>query len=373
MNYPTFEENEKLIADLKSIPPSSKTPEEIYNEIVSKPLLSGDDLLNLPYQSNDYYIDNFLWRYSIGVIIAREKVGKTIFATQMAMSLTSGDAFLGQFHISQPCKVLYIQAEGTLYDMRDNISSALINGRNSWNPNNWRHYFCPSIPLDTDNGRQMVMERIDRAISEEGFKPNVCFIDPLYMSLKGGLNPDEPARNFCGNIRIIQEKYGCAFLILHHEHRRKRDMLGGLHEEGDDSIHGSFVWKAFPTHIIRITNDDRTKIRTVSCNTSRNGKAIDKISLRLLEDPLMFEPIMSENSKINSSDIILNVLTTKERMTYEEICNMSNMKLDTVRHLMMGLSKKNLVKRVASKGRNAYYSITKAGIKQNGLFDGEDS
>lgn len=337
--------------------PLRETPEEKYERIVSKPLLSGKDLLDLPYQPNDYLIENFLWRHSICAIIAKEKVGKTIFATQMALALTSGEHFLGQYHIPQPTKILYVQTEGTIYDTRENISNAIKDGKIKWNPDNWRHLFCPSIPLDTDEGRNLLISKIDDA-TNDSFRPQVIFIDPLYMAMRGGLSKDEPSRAFCGNIRQIHERYGCAFVINHHEHRAKRDNFGGEIKEGDDSIHGSFVWKAFPSHILRLERNQKTKIVTVSCKTSRNANVVEEVKMSLCQDPLMFE-VLDSGSDNKMVDIVYRTILESDKLCRKDICDKTGYADGSVGNMIVQLAKSGKITRCGVVNRNVYYKAVK--------------
>lgn len=332
-----------------------ETDEEKLQRLLTKPLLTGRDIFELPYKKNDYVLEGFLWRNDITILVAKEKVGKTILLTQIACALTCGEKFLGSFKISRPQKVLYIQTEGTMYQTQENMAKTISEGGVKWNPDNWMHMFCPAIALDKEEGLEYVKSRIDDA-SNNGFKPDVIFIDTLYMSLSGKLTDDTSARAFCGNIRRLQETYNCSFIISHHEHRTKRDNFGGKIDEGDDAIHGSFVWKAFPSHVMRLTRNLRTGLRTLTCSTSRNGKAVEELKMQLVQMPLMFEVSDSELT-MSSSSLILKTIKNSGEITFKQLEEITQLSESSIKKNIASLQRDNLitVKRV---GRSAYYLAT---------------
>jgi DNA-binding transcriptional ArsR family regulator len=342
---------------------STPTAEEVdkrYKELLLKPLLSGQDLLDLPYRPNDYLVENFIWRNDIAIMIAKEKVGKTIFSSQMAMSLTSGEPFLGAFDVARPLNILYMQCEGTLYQTQDNLRKAFKEGGIKWDKDKWRHLFCPAIALDTNQGFEYVRDRINAS----QFIPDIIFIDPLYMALSGSLNKDEPARAFCGNIRKLQELYSCSIIILHHEHRSKVDTFGGKIEEGDDAIHGSFVWKAFPSHVIRLTWNKRTNVREVTCSTSRNGKVVKNLKTVLRENPLMFEIQDTDTNRPKTvREAVLSALNTQQQVCTADMLVDGLYEAGTISNIFSSLKKQGFITESGREGRNIYYSLTKKPLK----------
>lgn len=266
--------------------------EDRYREIMEKPLLDGNDLINLPFETNDYLIENLLWKNDTVFILAQEKAGKSIFSFQMALSLTCGEPFLEMFDVARPMKVLYVQAEGSLSETQDRIRRSIK--KLNWNPDLWRHYYPPALSLDTDEGYNDFVD----VIRAGEFQPDIIFLDPLYMAMEGDLSDNKAARKFCRNIRRLKETFDCAVLVNHHEHRPKLNQMGNRIEEGDGSIMGSFVWKAFASHVLRMkivkekgVDIEKSKVRKVTCGTQRSGNVTDDIEIRIVDanNDLFFE------------------------------------------------------------------------------------
>ena len=357
MNDQEFFENDEL---LKSILADNAMPqEEAYEQIVAKPLMTGHDLLNLPYQSNDYLVENLLWKNDIVMVIAEEKAGKTIFSSQMCYAMTCGQPFLGSFDVARPFKILYVQAEGSLHNTQTNLKLAISQGGVPWNADNWRHLFVPALSLDTDAGYNDLKSRIDEA----DFIPDVILVDPLYMAMDGDLSDNKAARKFCRHVRQLMDHFHCSFIVMHHQHRSKRDQWGKKIDEGDDSIMGSFVWKAFATHVLHIANDKTTKIRTMTCNTQRNGNVVDKITMKLNEKPLIFEVEGKEQVTNKTKHRVMKSIETNEQSCVKEIANQTGFNKQTVRNNFTGLKADGFIEYHSMDGHNKLYELTKKGRK----------
>jgi hypothetical protein len=146
----------------------------------------------------------------------------------------------------------------------------------------WRFY--DKLHLDTVPDTEKLLTEM-RGLNTQ---IDVVFIDPVYMACSGSLSQDEPVRNMIGNLRRIQEEFNCAVILVHHEHRATKDRDGKYIEEGDNAIMGSFAFKAFVSHVIRVTKD-KTGLRKLSCDTQRNGGVETDVRLTLHENPLMYK------------------------------------------------------------------------------------
>ena len=263
-----------------------KTIEEKYVESLhNKPILSGTELMLLPDMDNNYLVEHLLWEDDVAVLLSKEKVGKSIFSIQMACALTCGGTFLNEYDILEPMKVLYVQAEGSRRETIKNLRNMLADGTVKWNAENFYHAFPSALSLDIDEG---LNDMIDKIV-DNAFIPRVIFVDPLYMAMAGGLTDEKASRKFCRHIRVLKEKFNSTIFICHHENRGTKDEKGNQKEMGDNSIMGSFVWKAFPSHIIRLKKRD-DGIRVLSCETDRGGNIVKNMELKLVEPiPLYFK------------------------------------------------------------------------------------
>ena len=242
---------------------------------------NGQELIELPEEPNNYLIDGMLWENQCIMILAKEKVGKSIFALQMACSLSSGVSFLDHYEIFEPMKILYIQTESTRAETIERLKS--MTKIVKWNPENFYLLYANSLALDIESGYNELVGQINCI----NIKPKVIFLDPLYMSMKGSLTDELSARQMCATIRKLVGLYDCACVIPHHEHRERFDRDHQKVEEGDNAIMGSFVWKSFVSHVLHLRKK-QMDIRSLTCTTQRNDRVIRDMALKLNTEPLFY-------------------------------------------------------------------------------------
>ena len=133
---------------------------------------------------------------------------------------------------------------------------------------------------------------------QEVIKPDIVIIDPIYFAFTGSLNEDEDVRAFLGNIRTFKDTLDCAIILVHHTHKTRLNYKGNVIEEGDEALFGSKFLKAWADHILLFMFDQKSKLRTLSCNTQRSGDIIESCELKLNEpEPLYFEKVDKEATK----------------------------------------------------------------------------
>ena len=255
----------------------------------------GKDVLKVAPHKREPIIEHLLWEGDTVFIIGREKVGKSIFALQMACSLTSGEDFLDTFKIKREHHIVYVQTEGKRYETQERLDNMIYGIR--CDLNNFTHIFLPNIALDTTQG----IDDLENMLSDNGRKPDVVFIDPLYMSMMGDMKDAKAARAWIGNVRKLVGKYNAALVITHHAHRQKRAKDGSIINDGDEAVYGSFIWKAFADHMFMMNRGD--KVYTLSCDTQRSAKVVNKISFVLHHPrPLLFT---IEDQEANTKSIMV--------------------------------------------------------------------
>lgn len=355
MSDKDFFENNKTLSDIiDSDNIKKKKKEEAerikYQEIMSKPLMTGQDILDLPYEPNDYIIENFLWRNDVAFIIAKEKSGKSVFSSQMAQAITAGKPFLNAFDVARPLNVLYIQAEGTMEETQNRIKKSVK--KIEWNPNRWRHYFPAALSLDTKEGYEELVDRIRK----DNFKPDIIFIDPLYMGMEGDLSDNKSARAFIRHCRELMKEFETSIVVVHHEHRPKKNIHGTYIEEGDEAIMGSFAWKAFASHTLKIDRNLKTGMNKVTCERSRNGNVIKELMIAYDEESGTFYMEESvENSGAETA--VLNYLRTCGPKSACKLKSETGMTEGRVRTSYRKLKEKGLIEIKSKDGGEVIYGI----------------
>lgn len=238
------------------------------------------DLLKLEIKCSPL-IEGLLWERDNVFLVGGEKAGKSILALQMAFALTSGQSFLGEYPVVKTSKVLYIQAEGKLGETRDRVASML--NANDCDMDNLHIAYFPHVSLDSKEGFDMLVKHI----KEHQLQPNVVIFDPLYHCMAGSLSDEHAARKMTTHLRELGEILSATIIVVHHTHKPIRTKDGTVIDEGDDSIFGSFVWKAWADHTLLFRVNKSTKVRVLSCNTQRSGKVVEQEELLLIDTPFL--------------------------------------------------------------------------------------
>ena len=120
--------------------------------------LTWDEMMALPHEENNYLIDKFLWEGQVAMILAKEKVGKSILSKQMICALTSGDPLFQEYDVSRKCTVCYIQLEGDRGETKSRFKSMAegvpVGTENFY----WR--FFDRLSLDKDEDANNLIEEI---------------------------------------------------------------------------------------------------------------------------------------------------------------------------------------------------------------------
>lgn len=238
---------------------------------------TAEELLTTELTGSKPLIEGFIYERDNILLVGKEKANKSTFALQMCCHLTSGEPFLGEYEIPRAIDCAYIQAEGKLASTKSNLSNMtkVIPIEKS----KLLFLYYPSIPLNKDEGYNTIIADLD-----SWRKPELIVVDPLYQSMQGDMSSPIDSSNMTANLRKMSEHYNCSILLVHHAHRAKKDKEGQIMEEGDDSVFGSFVWKAFPDTVMLIEKVRGSKLqRKYSCGTQRMGNVVEELQLDLVE------------------------------------------------------------------------------------------
>lgn len=286
---------------------------------------TATELLSTEFKGTNPLIQNLIYERDNVLLVGKEKANKSTLALQFCCHLTSNqEPFLGEHEIPKSVDVVYLQAEGKIAQTKSNLAN--MTRVIPFNSEKLLFLYYPSIPLNTEVGIKTVMTEID-----SWRKPELIVIDPLYQTMIGKIEDQESSSKMTASLRQLSEHYQCAILLLHHAHRARRDENNNIVEEGDDSIFGSFVWKAFPESVLLIEKVRGNKLyRRLSCNTQRMGNVIEEIDLQLIEpSPFYLDvrgtppcvDLVYHNLNNQTSMKDLNMATGKSRQTITSALN----------------------------------------------------
>ncbi len=341
-----------------------KETKRTYDDIV-KGIFTGRDIMDLPLDEDNYLIEKFLWKGSVGYVVGAEKACKSIFTAQQCLAMTCGEPFLGMFDVAEPLNILYVQAEGTMYETYNRIKKATQDHGCMWDQDKWHHHFPPYLRLHVDGDvntsggfPEGTYNHFESMVMEMNKKIDVVIFDSLYMCIKGAnLRGEEDINSFHGNVRRFCQKFKCSAIINHHEHRQKTDQFGKRIEEGDNSIYGSAFIKAFATSIIRIAicdkkgkaimpeqeEEGKDKYRRITCATQRNENIVKKQIMKLKQEPLMFEVVDSNHTSAKEDIVYRHIKNGASCATM--IHKETDLNDSTIRTCIKRLKDKNLIEK----------------------------
>jgi len=240
---------------------------------------TGAEFLNLQIKPREWMVQGLIREKDSVNLRGEEKSGKSLLALQLCCSLTSGEAFLNKFKVTRPYRVSYILFEGELSDVQDRAKRMI--GELSFEPDNFQLVYSPPLELQIDG----VMENLRAKLLD--FKPELVIFDPVYFAFMGDLSDNAVVRRFLGNIKVFKETLGCAIMLVCHPPKDRYSQDGNRLKGG---TFGSKFWDAWADHVLVLENDQKSGVRSLSCDVQRSGDITQQCALKLLQPiPLRFE------------------------------------------------------------------------------------
>ena len=204
------------------------------------------------------------------MLFAAPGVGKSIVATQMALSLSSATPLFGSLTIPKPRRVYYLQLEGD-YAMyierirRMKTRVPYVASRLFWDLEGDLN--CMD-PLSV----RKYLTRIGETHSE------VVILDPLYTSVTGALGEEVPSKAIVRfSDRIRQTLPGCAVVFIHHTTKSEHDAAGNPLE---DPFYGSQWLRAHIDTSYQLKRGPEKNWVSLYCKKDRGGEVHHQIFLQ---------------------------------------------------------------------------------------------
>jgi RecA-family ATPase len=221
----------------------------------------------------EWLVDDAWVDRSVGFISGRSKSYKTWIALDLALSLVSGEPFLGRHQVRRSGPVLLIQEEDPAPVLQERLR--LIAKQKGMLPkleiarSDLIRITYPDYPLHIINlqgfnlGAEEKIDQVRRLIAE--INPVAVIMDPLIVMLAGTGADENKATEISMVLQAVKmwrEEFGCAVIIVHHWNK-------GKIEEGErfaQHMYGSFVfhaWLESALHVMPIIEEEQEKINEV--------------------------------------------------------------------------------------------------------------
>lgn len=243
-------------------------------EVANMEVRTWGSFLKMPTQLkwlvDDAWVDN-----SVGFISGRSKSYKTWIALDLALSIVSGESFLGRFPVRRSGPVLLVQEEDPAPVLQERIrliakAKGMLPKLETVEKNHFRVTY-PEYPLHIINlqgfnlGVEEKVNQVRGLIAE--LNPVMVVLDPLIVLLPQGVDEFRGGEisQVLQSVKMWREEFGCSVVIVHHWNK-------GKSEEGErfaEHMYGSFAfhaWLESALHVMPVIptpDEDDQRIKSV--------------------------------------------------------------------------------------------------------------
>lgn len=261
-------------------------PDELPEELL-KPPFSLKDFLQQDIKPVEYFVNGILPKKGRLMITAKTNTGKSIFAQNMALSLTNGSkSFLNQ--AVNPASVLYLDFEMGDSALKDRFETMT---KDRLQPENLYIKHLSDFDILNDNHQ----EKFNSWISN--LKVDVVILDPIGSAWLGDENDKLAVSEVTRFLNTLIDKFGLSIVIVHHWRKSTKDNSGG-----GEMAAGSYKWGAWVDNHFTLAGEINSL--TVSCEKARHGSRIKPFLIRLNEDPCLFEFLTNYETKFTDQIIV---------------------------------------------------------------------
>lgn len=302
----------------------------------------GNEVFNYPPEK-DPLIDNLIYENDCICISSQPKIGKSLLAQQLMLNLTTASSFLDTLKVHKRCNVLYVQTEGDRSETIDRLSRMRVGLTVDWS--RVFHMNLNGIALNTPDGFATFCALAEKPKAQY----DVIIIDPLYTTVKGSLTSDDVATDWIRNVRAFKGQHGAAVVVLNHDTKELLDHKGKKIERGNNQTFGSQMWLAFFNH--NFVFKKRDGLHLLECGVQRSGKIIEKLEMKLMQDPLMF---VNNAEAVNSRETrLIEVFRKHKRVTIQQVIE-AGLSRSTAFRAVSDLARDGLIRKVVE-DEKVYY------------------
>lgn len=283
----------------------------------------------------DPIVVNFLNRKEFMLLHASAKTGKSMFALNLCLSVSSGRDFLGMETLKS--RVLYLQTEIANFSLRERIEKMIYGFGEKYNADIESNFFISSdrIKIDTVSGIESIKAKVNE------FQPSLLVIDPLYdLHSKNEDNASEMAPILC-SIREIARSCDCAVVLVHHQGKKGESSVGNA----GHACRGSSAFADVPDCSISLSKDKAGfNLRGIF----RNRISIDDMRLKFDDEQLMFELSEFVERHRKTKDIVKELLRLNpdgltKRQIWEHTCKNSSISQSAIQKQIETLRDEGLI------------------------------
>jgi hypothetical protein len=213
-----------------------------------------------------WLVEGFWGRRSHGIVAGEPKSFKSTYVIDLAVSVASGEPFLGQYPVLEPGPVIYIQNENADWIIRDKVEKVIANrglgGEAVYREksNKLKVRFPKDLPLYFINQQgyqindpihQQILEKIIKQ-----YKPVLIVLDPLYLMFDGDINSAKELMPALVWLLELKNKYKTGVMVIHHYNKGGTNSRGGQRMLGSTTLHGWIESAWYMKHLPKDDDED---------------------------------------------------------------------------------------------------------------------
>lgn len=248
------DEDERLTKELQKIiseaaSQSLKEPEDLDLDEIGLVVETYDEVMSNIRSYPGWLVEGFWARRSHGIVAGEPKVFKSTFTLDLAISVASGQPFLGKFPVLEPGPVILVQNENAEWLMKDKIEKVIANrglagSVKRISDRTYEINFPRSIPLYSINQQGYLLnnpehqEAMEKLIQE--IKPVLVIFDPLYLMFDGDINSAKELNPVLNWLLKLKNDYKTGVMLIHHYNKGTggTSWRGGQRMLGSTTLHG---------------------------------------------------------------------------------------------------------------------------------------
>jgi len=246
------DEEERLTTELKKIlegrmEDEKPSPQPSLEDGLGLTISSYGDLMSSIASEPGWLVEGFWTRESHGIVAGEPKAFKSIMTLDLAISIASGQPFLGHFPVYHPGPVLIVQNENSDWIMKDRVHKIITHKGLTGKVKQKKHRelevtFPPTLPIHFINqqgfqfGDPIHCEIVEKAIRE--VEPVLVIFDPLYLMFEGDLNTSKDLSPALTWLLKLKQQYNTAVVLVHHWNKGGQSPRGGQRMLGSTTLHG---------------------------------------------------------------------------------------------------------------------------------------
>jgi KaiC/GvpD/RAD55 family RecA-like ATPase len=251
-------------------------------------IISVLDLLAKEFPATDSMLGaGLLDRGGATLISGPQKVGKSLFATQLALSLADREPYLGFKCGSDDYRVLILQAEVAPKRMQERFAKQRATFSYKALERVLSASVFSSVKLDSDEGQAMVAGWVQQ------YKPDLLIVDPLSNFHTGDENTAQDMSKVISVLDGIRQE-GVAVVLVHHHGKGSAGKANVGHKaRGSSALPG---W--YDSHLSLEWAEPQKTVRL--CFELRHAETPEDLILKLNPETLLFELQSDEAAQISN-------------------------------------------------------------------------